>query len=389
MNQLVKTSPSGADFNCPTCGLQLTRAAIPSGTKAQCPRCNTNLYRADYPSLSGNMVLLISCLMLCIPAYSLNFLTIHLIGMKISASFFTMLIALYDSGFGLLSLLIALCGFLAPTGFCISLFIQHYAISQHNVGLYHRMEKLTAHLRPWVMIDVFLLSVAIACVRLKDFAEIDVPTGLYIFIVLQVLTIMLVIRSNSKAYEHHLRERSPVFFHQLTTLRVDKKRDTHLSSILLLCAAICFVPANFIPISILMSNGNRTVDTIFSGVEYLMVNGLGGLAVIIFIASIAVPMLKILGLGYLIASCRWGSGQLNTQNTKVYFFLKWIGKWSMIDLFVIAITLTLVDRGQLLDFVPGYGAIAFAAVVVFTMLATESFSPQLIWQNDNSRQVNE
>ena len=67
----------------------------------------------------------------------------------------------------------------------------------------------------------------------------------------------------------------------------------------------------------------------------------------------------------------------------IYFVVKWIGKWSMMDLFVISIMMSLVDRGQILDFTPGYGAVAFGIVVVLTMLAADSFDPRFIWENYN------
>lgn len=78
----------------------------------------------------------------------------------------------------------------------------------------------------------------------------------------------------------------------------------------------------------------------------------------------------------------------------IYFVVKWIGRWSMMDLFVISIMMTLVDRGQILDFTPGFGAVAFGLVVIFTMLAAESLDPRLIWDNykqpsNNRESINE
>ncbi|MCE0492563.1 paraquat-inducible protein A [Vibrio salinus] len=379
MDAVVKHSQIHPKTRCPTCGLTLLKTPLSKGTRANCPRCQTQLYKSSYPSLSGNLILVVCCLFLFIPAYSLNYLTIYLLGMKISASFPSMLLAMFHEGFGILAILIGFCGLLTPTAYCVTLLIIHISLSNKNIKLLSHSLIIAKHIRSWVMIDVFLISIAIACIKLSDYAQIQATPGLYSFIILQVLTVLLIIRSHPKIYFHYIETILPS---RLSKLLASKKRKPNLllSTVLLLCAAICFVPANVIPISILMSNGSRVEDTIFSGVISLITSGMAGIAAIIFIASIIVPLLKILGLGYLLFCSNFNVQRYQRQNTKMYFVLKWIGKWSMIDLFVIAITLTLVDRGQLLDFTPGYAAIPFAGVVVFTMLATETFSPRLLWQ---------
>jgi paraquat-inducible protein A len=149
----------------------------------------------------------------------------------------------------------------------------------------------------------------------------------------------------------------------------------------LVAATIAIFPANLIPISILITNGQRLEDTIFSGVASLVKNGMPGIAVIIFVASIVVPVAKIIGLAYLLLAIQFKRKVFHRQRMIIYFVIKWIGRWSMMDLFVISIMMTLVDRGQILDFTPGYGAVAFGIVVVLTMLAAESIDPRLLWDN--------
>jgi paraquat-inducible protein A len=120
-------------------------------------------------------------------------------------------------------------------------------------------------------------------------------------------------------------------------------------------------------------------DTILSGIATLINIDMHGIALIIFIASILVPAAKIVGLAYILITIHFQQTVMRKQRMLVYFVIKWIGKWSVMDLFVISIMMTLVDRGQILNFSPGHGAIAFGMVVVFTMLATDYFDPRLIW----------
>jgi paraquat-inducible protein A len=150
---------------------------------------------------------------------------------------------------------------------------------------------------------------------------------------------------------------------------------------LVIAACVAILPANLIPISILLTNGQRLEDTIFSGVASLINSEMYGIAAIIFIASIVVPVAKVLGLIYLLIIIQLKKVNNHRFDMMIYRAIKWIGKWSMLDLFVISIMLTLVDRGQILNFTPGFGAVAFGIVVILTMLAAESIDPRLLWDS--------
>jgi paraquat-inducible protein A len=153
----------------------------------------------------------------------------------------------------------------------------------------------------------------------------------------------------------------------------------------LIVATVALIPANLIPISILFANGQRLEDTIFSGVVALVDNDMLTIAIIIFVASIVVPVAKILGIFYLLLSIHFKRTVAHQQRMILFYIVKWIGKWSMVDLFVMSIMLTLVDRGQILNFSPGFGAVAFGVVVVFTMFSAETLDSRLIWQNYNEK----
>ena len=106
---------------------------------------------------------------------------------------------------------------------------------------------------------------------------------------------------------------------------------------------------------------------------------------IVFVASIVVPVAKILGLAFLLLTIQFKRKINHLQRMRIYRVIQWIGKWSMMDLFVISLMVSLIDRDQLLDFTPGPGAIAFGVVVVLTMLAAESLDSRLIWDNYEQR----
>jgi len=159
-----------------------------------------------------------------------------------------------------------------------------------------------------------------------------------------------------------------------------RKPDSIVRSWALVIAAVIFyIPANVLPISITTALGTAEGDTIMSGVIYFIHSGSWPIALVIFVASIFVPVLKILILIFLLVSVQMKSKWRPMDRTRLYRIIETIGKWSMVDIFVITIMAALIQLGALADFVAGPAAVYFAAVVVLTILAAMSFDPRLIW----------
>ena len=156
----------------------------------------------------------------------------------------------------------------------------------------------------------------------------------------------------------------------------------------LLAAYILYIPANLLPVMVTQSILGTQQDTILSGVIYLWLSGSHMLAVLVLIASIVVPLLKMVILTFLLLSVHLRSSWRIRQQTRLYGLVEVIGRWSMLDIFVVALLASLVRAGALATIIPGGGALAFGAVVVLTMLASLSFDPRLLWDSlepDNAR----
>lgn len=153
---------------------------------------------------------------------------------------------------------------------------------------------------------------------------------------------------------------------------------------LLITAAVLYIPANLLPIMTVNSLGKGQSNTIMSGIIELVNYGMLPIAAVVFIASILVPTFKLIGIALLLYSVQRYQPMSARQRVLMYRFIEWIGRWSMLDIFVIAILVAVVRFGSLASIVPGYGAIAFASVVVLTMLAALTFDPRLIWDNIDS-----
>ena len=147
----------------------------------------------------------------------------------------------------------------------------------------------------------------------------------------------------------------------------------------LLAGTALYLPANLLPVTATSAIGGRQTDTIFSGIVYFWKDGSYGLAVLVFVASIVVPMTKLLLMSLLLISLQRHDRRWAQRRLKAYRVLELIGRWSMLDIFAITMLAALVQVESLAELRPGPGAMAFGAVVVLTMLATHSFDPRLLF----------
>jgi paraquat-inducible protein A len=155
----------------------------------------------------------------------------------------------------------------------------------------------------------------------------------------------------------------------------------------LIGAAICYIPANLLPVLTTTTATGQDSDTILQGVILLWSPTGWPLSLIVLFASIMIPSAKIVALGYLLITTQRGSIKNNEQRIRLFRMVEFIGRWSMVDVFVDTFTAALIQLQPLMSVEPAPGLIFFAAVVVLTMLAVESFDPRLIWDAASAREV--
>jgi len=151
---------------------------------------------------------------------------------------------------------------------------------------------------------------------------------------------------------------------------------------LVIAAAICYIPANALPVLSTTTLGSTDTDTIIGGVVFLYTSGSWPLALVVLIASVMVPLGKLVALAYLLITVQRRSLSSNRERTRLYRVVEFVGRWSMLDVFVDTFTVALVQLSPLMSVDPGPGVLFFAAVVVLTMIAAESFDPRLIWDSN-------
>ena len=148
-----------------------------------------------------------------------------------------------------------------------------------------------------------------------------------------------------------------------------------------------YVPANFLPILHTRILGRITENTIMGGVITLWDHGSYPIATVIFVASIVVPLAKIIVLGWLCLSVQWGSTFAIYEKTELYRVTEFVGRWSMVDVFVVAILVALIQLGAVMAIVPGIATLAFSAMVITSMMAAIAFDPRLLWAVKNKEKA--
>jgi paraquat-inducible protein A len=155
---------------------------------------------------------------------------------------------------------------------------------------------------------------------------------------------------------------------------------------LTLAALVLYVPANIYPILRMEFYGAYSESTVWDGCVKLFQDGMWFIAIIVFLASILIPLFKLLGLFFLVLLAKTKSTRWQRERTRIYQFIDVIGPWAMLDVFLLAVLVAVVKLEQLATILPGPGIIAFASVVILTILASQSFDPRLIWDEPKSEE---
>jgi paraquat-inducible protein A len=156
---------------------------------------------------------------------------------------------------------------------------------------------------------------------------------------------------------------------------------------LVIAAAIFYIPANALPVLTTTALGSTESDTIMGGVIFLYTSGSWPLALIVLVASVMIPLGKLVVLGYLLIQVQRGFVKNRHDSARMYRMVEFIGRWSMLDVFVDAFVVALVQLQPLMSVEPGPGVIFFMVVVVLTMLAAQTFDPRLLWDTPSERQA--
>ncbi len=394
---------------CADCGLRQTIPSRIEEGHVDCVRCGALLSKRTTGGVEQAIVLNLTALVIFVLANVFPFITLNLQGRTQDAELISAAYALYLDGMWELGVLVLLFAILLPL---VKILGNLYVMIPLHMGkrppaarqVFRWMEVV----HRWAMMEVFLLGVIVGYVKLVSLATVIFGIAAFSFVALIILVVAAESVFEPITVWERLRPSPPatvmaafppnelISCHSCGLLNHATAPHSHCDRCdaplhhrkpngitrawaLIATALILYMPANLYPVMKMNFAGSKQGATILEGVIELLYGGMWPLALLVFFASVTVPMLKLCGLGFLLVSVQRRSKWRPRERTKIYRIVDAIGRWSMLDIFVLAILVALVRFGSLATITPGTGAISFAAVVVTTMIAAESFDPREIW----------
>ncbi|MCS3430395.1 membrane integrity lipid transport subunit YebS [Klebsiella sp. BIGb0407] len=400
IDNISQTLPSARYQRCPECDALFLLMPVKATQNAYCPSCDAKVHNGRDWSLTRLGAMAITMIMLMPLAFTAPLLSILMLGSRVDVSLWQGIWQMAVEGDAITAAMVLFCLIGAPAILALSII---YLWLGNILGMNLRPVLLMlTRLKEWVMLDIYLVGIGIACIKVSDYAFIDAAYGLIAFVALVILSLLTLIHLNveqlwNRFYPRRRKYTDPEHLRiclgcHLTTLADERGRCPRCHTPLrfrrrhslqktwaaLIASFIFLLPANLLPISILYVNGVRQEDTIFSGIISLANSNIA-IAIIVFIASILVPFTKIIVMVTLLLSIHLDCGPGLKTRMKMLRFVTWIGRWSMLDLFVIALMMTLINRDLLLAFTMGPAAVYFGAAVILTLLAVEWLDSRLLW----------
>ncbi|XXQ68561.1 PqiA/YebS family transporter subunit [Neisseriaceae bacterium B1] len=391
-------------LDCPECGFRVDVPKLRQGQEADCPRCGHHLVHIEPEPYTTVLACAIAALLLMVLVYSQPFVTVRMTGMYSPLTLPNMVHALLADNWSFLGSVMFMLTFGTPFLFVVlAIYVYAQLIKEMENKRLLTAIRLLTRLRQWIMVDVFFISMLVAYIKISSVAKVEFGMAFW----LMPFLVVLLLRTSVAIPQHWLYGQishycsvqtfqaandtvcclrclhfqpqkeiicgvcgSELFYRRPASLKV--------SFMLLLAAMILYIPANFLPIMISENPMNTEVSTIMSGIIYMWRDGDKLIAAIIFSASIAVPTLKIVSMLWLLFSARFFPLLSVEKLSLQYRITEAVGRWSMIDIFVIIIMMTTFHT-NIARVTPGPAAIYFCMVVMLTMWSAYFFDMRLIW----------
>jgi len=395
-------SPATAAMACPDCG---TLQRLPTSTRGEqlhCRRCGRRFSSVLPASPDAALALVLAAAVLWVPACLAPLMSVEAGGAVRTTGLTGCVQALWGAGYAPLAALVAVLMILVPSAYLALLALVLLKVHGGRVQRARwpaRALRLTGELQPWLMLEVFVIGGCVAYTRMQTVAQVSLGAAGWCLLGCALLLLAAIAALDRRAVWRLLpapaagppAARVACRHCELLTspaghcprcgarLHARKPRSLERTAALVLAGCVLYLPANLLPVISIERYGVRTASTILGGVRELIQANLWLLAAIVFTASVVVPLAKLGVLAALLWLTRRGSPRFLRGRTRVYRVVDVIGRWSNIDVFMISMLVALVQFGALSHVQVERGAVAFAAVVVITMLAAHCFDPRVMW----------
>jgi paraquat-inducible protein A len=376
---------------------------IGRGQTAMCRRCDSTLAGPATGRVDAPLALAGAALVLLLAALVWPLMTVSSLGAARESWLDTCVSALWAQGFLSLAALVAAFTVALPCIYLALLLWVLIALRFDLGGPLGRLFRWVQHLRPWMMIEVYLVGCFVAYSRIKVVSTIEIGLGGWCLLGASLVFLLVLTQLDARTVWEALPVKAAAGKGQETiactvcdlvvtgteeggdcprcaaTLHVRKPDAFRRTTALVITGFLLYVPANFIPVLTTVRLGRADENTILSGVIELVHNDLWPLAIIVFSASIILPLLKLCGLTWMLIATHLRSRRLLVGRTRFYRMIDLVGRWSNIDVFAVSVLIAALRFGALTEVHAGNGLVAFAAVVIVTMVATSVFDTRLMW----------
>ncbi len=346
------------------------------------------------------------------PAMLLPLMTMNIAGLSGSCSVVEGVTAFFESGYELTAIVLLLSSMLCPFLLLLATLTISTCLYLRKAPLWlAKVMRFYQHVQEWAMAEIYFLGIIIAIIKMTDSADVNYNIGFFMFIVLVLVTAAIesnldttffwqkissidnsvgitsegTAAGNDLVLCHDCQQLAPKSQTKCKRcgagLYLRKKNSVSRTTALVLTSLVFLLPANIFPIMRVDFLGTITISTIMDGIIYFFHDGSYVIGAIILIASILVPVFKVVGISILLFCVAFNKRKFLYEKTVMYRYISLIGRWSMLDIFVIALLAALVDFGFMSQIYTARAATYFCAVVIITMCATIAFDPRLLWDN--------
>ncbi|WP_424780264.1 PqiA/YebS family transporter subunit [Onishia taeanensis] len=399
---------------CHECDWLVRLPPLHRGQSADCPRCGHTLSTRHYRPAQRSLALAIAALLALIMAISLPFVSFQISGIGnriVLTQTATSLIGMHQP---LVAIGVVLTTIVLPMVYLLSvIWLQIGLLRRTLLPASRDIARALSHLHPWMMADVFIIGALVSLIKIAGMAEVSLGLAFWAFCCFALLLLLTTQSLDADWMWFSLvgepaapegvvtgARASPQGLTGCPTCGLVNRLDADGNGrcrrcgerlharlpyslqrtwALLAAATLLYLPANLYPIMITTSLGHTEPSTIIGGVITLWQHGSYPIAAVIFIASILVPVSKLIAMAWLCLRVPRSDDLQGVSRTRLYRITEFVGRWSMVDVFVVAILVALIRAGNLMSIAPGPAALAFGAVVVLTMLSAMAFDPRLIW----------
>jgi paraquat-inducible protein A len=422
---------------CLDCDLLQHIPGLPPGATARCRRCGHAIAFSRPDFLDRTLALTVAAAIVSIIANVTPMMGLSVSGRQASTTIIGGAMEMWIQGQTITALLVLFCSVVAPAVYIGIMFAILLSVRRTPAPWWvGTLLKWAEFHQSWAMVEVMMLGVLVALIKIADLATVIPGIGMFAAGGLVVLITAITVSFDPHEVWQRIEwvggetlPQLPVSQHAvsakgastgggaLTGMNLglvscescgllSRPADIHEPGYcprcgeelafrkhdaiqrtwaFIIAAFICYIPANLLPVMVSTTLGKSEDDTILSGVVLLYDTGSWPLALIVLIASVVIPLAKIMSLAYLLITVQRGSIKGRNDRQRLYRLVEFVGRWSMLDVFVIAFTAALIQLKPLMSIKPGAGVLFFAAVVVLTMIGAEKFDPRLIWDSSNEQ----